>query len=53
MAAGGSVYFIPHLVVVGMVIFGETVGKAAAKRKKRNAAKADGEKKTEGEKKTD
>jgi len=53
MAAWGSVYFIPHLVVVGMVIFGETVGKAAAKRKKRNAAKADGEKKTEGQKKTE
>jgi|TARA_B110000305_G_scaffold144335_1_gene160503 lysophospholipid acyltransferase len=30
MNAWGSVYFIPHLTVLGMVFFSETVGRAAA-----------------------
>lgn len=34
MAAWGSVYFLPHLTVLGMVIFSETVGRRAARRKR-------------------
>jgi hypothetical protein len=44
MAAWGSVYFLPHLTVLGMVIFSETVGRDAARRKrlaeKRDESKA-------------
>jgi lysophospholipid acyltransferase len=40
MSAWGSVYFLPHLTVLGMVIFSETVGRNAA-RKKRLAEKRD------------
>ena len=44
MNAWGSVYFLPHLTVLLMVVFSETVGRSAARRKrsaeKRSEAKA-------------
>ena len=44
MNAWGSVYFLPHLTVLLMVVFSETVGRSAARRKrsaeKRGEAKA-------------
>ena len=41
MSAWGSVYFIPHFTVLGMVLFSETIGSVAAiKMKKRDRAAA-------------